>query len=222
MVTVRGMTEKRLPGIVGLLLLLAGPALASTAEIAVVDKSGRPLADAVVELSSEAQQSVPQAAQPGSEAIIDQRHETFLPLVTVVRKGGHVVFTNNDTTMHQVYSFSPIKQFAFEIDEGQRSPPVVFDAPGVAAIGCNIHDRMITYVYVADTPFAAKTDTRGIVSFGELPPGKYRGRAWHPELGTALHPFALAVAETGAKTTVALPVNGTVASAKKSMHMQMY
>ena len=216
------MTQKLLLGILGLLLLLAVPAFASSADVAVVDKSGRPLADAVIELSPEAQQPVLQAMQPASEAIIDQRHETFLPLVTVVRKGGHVFFTNNDTTMHQVYSFSPIKQFAFEIDEGQRSPPVVFDAPGVAAIGCNIHDRMITYVYVAEAPVAAKTDARGVVLFRELLPGKYHGTAWHPELGTVLRPFALVVAEAGAKTTVTLPVNGTVASVKKSMHMQMY
>ena len=216
------MTKNLFPGILGLLLLLVRPAFASQAEVTVVDKSGRPLADAVIEVSLEGQQAVSPAMQPPSEAIIDQRHETFLPLVTVVGKGGHVVFTNNDTTMHQVYSFSPIKQFAFEIDEGQRSPPVVFDTAGVAAIGCNIHDSMITYVYVAGAPLAAKTDAKGVVSFGALPPGNYHGRAWHPQLGTALRPFAFTVAEAGAKTTVTLPVNATVASTKKSMHMQMY
>src|SRR5207237_4743754 len=131
--------------------------------------------DAVVELSALAPPAIAPARLPSGEAIIDQRHETFLPLVTVVRKGGHVIFTNNDSTMHQVYSFSPIKQFAFEIDEGQRSPPVVFDKPGVVAIGCNIHDRMITYVYVADSPLAEKTDRKGLLLFADLPPGRYRG-----------------------------------------------
>src|SRR5215469_2741229 len=152
------MIGKLLPGVMGVALLLALPAFGSSAEVAVTDKSGRPLGDAVIELSPETPQRVAPAMQPPLEAIIDQRHETFLPLVTVVRKSGHVIFTNNDTTMHQVYSFSPIRQFAFEIDEGERSPPVVFDTAGIAAIGCNIHDRMITYVYVADAPFAAKTD----------------------------------------------------------------
>ena len=218
------MIESLLPGIIAALLLVAWPALASPAEVAVVDRSGRPLADAVVELSPPIQPSTAAAGEPFSEAVIDQRHETFLPLVTVVRKGGHVVFANNDTTMHQVYSFSPIKQFAFEIDEGQRSAPVVFDRPGIAAIGCNIHDRMITYVYVADSARAAKTDRAGVASFGDLPPGNYRGTVWHPQLaaGAAARPFAFAVADSGAKTTVALPVNGAVASAKKTMHMQMY
>ena len=203
-------------------LLSSRAAMAASADLAVVDRSGHPLADAVIELSPKAPQPAAPGRQPPSEATIDQRHETFLPLVTVIRKGGHVIFTNNDTTMHQVYSFSPIKQFAFEIDEGQRSPPVVFDEAGVAAIGCNIHDRMITYVYVAGTPFAAKTDARGVVSFADLPPTAYRGMAWHPQLGTATRAFAFAVGQSAVKTTVALPVNGTIASAKKTMHMQMY
>jgi plastocyanin len=215
------MSKKSLAGILAA-LLLAPSAFASPAEVAVVDKTGRRLADAVVELSTAGSGPVSAPKPPPSEAVIDQRHETFLPLVTVVRKGGHVIFTNNDATMHQVYSFSPVKQFAFEIDEGQHSPPVVFDKAGVAAIGCNIHDRMITYVYVAETPFAAKTDAGGVVSFGDLPPGNYHGTAWHPQLGSASRAFAFAVAESSAKTTVALPVNGAIASAKKTKHMQMY
>jgi len=215
------MTGKMLLGILTT-LHLACPALASPAEVAVVDKTGRPLADAVVELSAAGSGPVSTAKATPAEAVIDQRHETFLPLVTVVSKGGHVIFTNNDTTMHQVYSFSPIKQFAFEIDEGQRSPPVVFEKAGVVAIGCNIHDRMITYVYVVDTPLAAKTDAGGVVSFGDLPSGNYHGTAWHPQLGSASRAFAFAVAESRAKTTVVLPVSGTMASVKKSMHMQMY
>jgi plastocyanin len=205
------------------LLVLGAPALASSAEVAVTDKSGHPLADAVVELSAGQGAGSP-GRQLSTEAIIDQRHETFLPLVTVVRKGGHVIFTNDDTTMHQVYSFSPIRQFAFEVDEGQRSPPVVFEKPGVAAIGCNIHDRMITYVYVAEGPLAEKTDRKGLILFADLPPGQYRGTVWHPQLpqGAAPKSFSLVVLQSGGRTTVDLPVNGAVASAKKTMHMQMY
>jgi plastocyanin len=219
------MRERLWLGVAAALLLLARPVFAGSADVAVMDRSGRPLADAVVELSARAPQpaTAPARQAPG-DAIIDQRHETFLPLVTVVRKGGHVTFTNNDTTMHQVYSFSPVKQFAFEIDEGQRSTPVVFDKPGVVPIGCNIHDRMITYVYVADSPLATKTDRAGLVAFAELAPGSYRGTVWHPQLapGAAPQAFSFVVADGHAKTTVTLPFNAAIAPAKKSMHMQMY
>jgi plastocyanin len=218
------MREKLWLGVAAALLLVVWPVFAGAAEVTVVDSSARPLADAVVELSGPAPSSAAQARQPPAEAIVDQRRETFLPLVTVVRTGGHVIFTNSDTTMHQVYSFSPVKQFAFEIDEGRRSAPVLFDKPGIAAIGCNIHDRMITYVYVADSPLAAKTDHAGLAAFGDLVPGNYRGMVWHPQLapGAALHAFAFAVANGNAQTTVMLPVSAAVASTKKSTHMQMY
>ena len=218
------MTKNLWLGGVMALFVVGRPAFACAAEVTVLDRSGRPLAEAVVELSAPALQAIAPAKLPPGEAVVDQRHETFLPLVTIVRKGGHVIFTNNDTTMHQVYSFSPIRQFAFEIDEGQRSPPVEFDKPGIVAIGCNIHDRMITYVYVTDSPRAAKSDRTGVAAFTDLAPGNYRGTVWHPQLAPGSPPdaFSFAVAAGDAKTTVTLPINAALASTRKSAHMQMY
>jgi plastocyanin len=209
------------PGLLTALALTCGSACASVVEVDVTDAHGRPLSDVVVELAPP-DNSVPAESKLPGERVIDQRHETFLPLVTLIRKGGHVIFTNNDTTMHQVYSFSDIRQFAFEIDEGERSEPVVFDKPGVAAIGCNIHDQMITYVYVAAQPFAALSGATGKVTIGNLPDGQYRGTVWHPQLppGAPLPTFNLAVAGTVARTTVALPV--VAVQRKKPMHMQVY
>src|SRR3954454_22292767 len=99
-------------------VLLTTPARAASVNIQISDSAGRPAANAVVALVSQSGSAA--VSHLPSEATVDQRHETFIPLVTVIRKGGHVIFTNNDTTMHQVYSFSPIKQFEFEMDEGRR------------------------------------------------------------------------------------------------------
>src|SRR5437867_1730306 len=150
------------------LLLLGSHARAANGTIQISDTGGRPAANAVVALVSDANAQATPSNLP-TEAVVDQRKETFIPLVTIIRKGGHVVFTNNDTTMHQVYSFSPTKQFELEIDEGHRSAPVIFDKGGVASIGCNIHDRMITYVFVADTPWAAITDRAGRAQIANIP-----------------------------------------------------
>jgi plastocyanin len=203
------------------LALSCGCAPAAEVDIAVADAHGHPLADAVVELGPADNATVPGMKLPG-ENVIDQRHETFLPLVTLIRAGGHVIFTNNDKTMHQVYSFSDIKQFAFEIDEGQRSQPVVFDKPGVAAIGCNIHDQMITYVYVSAKPYAALSNEAGRATIQSVGDGRYRGTVWHPRLppGTPPVTFDIVVSGTAARTAVALPV--TVAARRKPVHMQMY
>ena len=157
----------------------ASPALAGGVSVVVSDAHGAPVASAVVELVPDAPIAMPAGHVP-AEAVIDQRHEMFIPLVSLLRQGGQVVFTNNDTTMHQVYSFSPIRQFQFEVDRGQRSKPVVFDKAGVASIGCNIHDQMITYVYVAESPLAALSDASGRVSFDHVPTGAYHANVWHP------------------------------------------
>lgn len=203
--------------------LCAAPALAASVSISITDTNGHPAAGAVVSLAPQAGGgSLPLSHLPQS-AIIDQRNETFIPLVSVIQRGGNVVFTNNDTTMHQVYSFSAIKQFAFEIDEGQRSAPVVFDKPGVAAIGCNIHDQMITYVYVADTPFVTQTGADGGGQITGVPAGSYTVSVWHPQLAPGAQPptATLDVASGEAKFALALSLTGPKPG-MKHMHMGNY
>jgi plastocyanin len=204
---------------------LAAPlAFGATVSVTVTGSDGRPAENAIVELVSQAGVPDPAVTKVPMEAIIDQRNETFLPLVSLIRRNGHVVFTNNDTTMHQVYSFSPIKQFAFEIDEGQRSAPVVFDKPGVAAVGCNIHDQMITFVYVAATPWAVRTDANGRAQIPGVPAGSYRANIWHPRLapGHASPVVALSVSGDSAQLIAALVLSAADARDKKHMHMQTY
>lgn len=199
-------------------------ARAGTVNVSIRDASGRPAENAVVELVP--QQSGGASGSPNlpEQAIVDQRNETFLPLVSLIRKGGHVVFTNNDTTMHQVYSFADTKQFAFEIDEGQRSAPVVFDRAGVAAIGCNIHDQMITYVYVASEPWALRTDTAGHGQFANVPEGHYRATIWHPQLAAGQSPpsFPLVVSGDASEFSATIALSASDPRAKKHAHMQMY
>jgi plastocyanin len=208
-------------GLLTALGLSCGCSWAAVVDVDIADARGHPLADAVVELSPVDKSTIKGTNLP-ADSVIDQRHETFLPLVTVIRQGGHVIFTNSDTTMHQVYSFSDIKQFAFEIDEGQRSQPVAFDKPGVAAIGCNIHDQMLTYVYVAAQPFAGLSNGLGRIALQGVPDGRYRGSVWHPQLppGTPLPAFDLVVTGASARTIITLPV--TAAARRKPSHMQMY
>jgi plastocyanin len=201
-------------------VLAATSAAASSLDVQISDLSGHPAANAVVALTPQGAVAEASSHLP-AEAIIDQRKETFLPLVSIVRKGGRVIFTNNDTTMHQVYSFSPIKQFEFEVDEGHRSPPVVFDKPGVASIGCNIHDHMITYVYVAATPWAALTDAAGHVEIADLPNGSYRLDVWHPQLVPG-RPAPSATVAVSSATKFALAVPLLSAGPQKHMHMGSY
>jgi hypothetical protein len=62
---------------------------------------------------------------------------------------------------------------------------VVFDKAGVVVLGCNIHDWMVGYVYVSESPYFAKTGKDGRALIGELPPREYVVRVWHAQLDGA-------------------------------------
>src|SRR5215469_8495741 len=165
-----------------LLLLPALSALAQTAEIAarVVDAAGKPVADAVV-VAVPSDGALRLQARP-REGVVDQVDKEFTPKVTAVLVGTPVSFPNNDNIRHQVYSFSPAKRFELPLYAGVPAQPVVFDKAGVVVLGCNIHDWMIGYVYVSESPYFAKTGADGKALLSELPPKEYVVRVWHPQM----------------------------------------
>jgi plastocyanin len=135
---------------------------------------GQPLADAAV--------AVEVKGRPGrtttAKAEIGQRDRQFTPQLLIVQTGTAVSFPNFDTVRHHVYSISPIKVIDIKLYSGTPTEPVVFDKPGVATLGCNIHDRMSAHVIVVDTPTFARTDANGQATF-DLPPGEHAVKAWH-------------------------------------------
>lgn len=167
------------------LAFAAGLAHAQTAEIAasVTDQQGRPVTDAVVvAVPVDGNMRPPQRPRDGT---IDQVDKEFFPKVTVVPVGASVTFPNHDDVRHQVYSFSPAKRFELPLYAGVPAQPVVFDKPGVVVLGCNIHDWMVGYVYVSESPFFAKTGKDGKAVLAELPPRAYVLHVWHPQLETS-------------------------------------
>ena len=85
-----------------------------------------------------------------------QQGKQFLPDVLVVPVGTSVHFPNRDSVRHHVYSFSPAKKFELKLYTGTPANPVVFDRAGVVTLGCNIHDRMVGWIVVVDTPYYAQ------------------------------------------------------------------
>jgi plastocyanin len=159
----------------------ASTAHAQNAEIAatVTDEAGKPVADAVViAVPADGNLRLPKAR----EEVVDQVDKEFLPKVQAVLVGTPVTFPNRDSVRHQVYSFSPAKRFDLPLYTGVPQA-VVFDKPGVVVLGCNIHDWMIGYVYVSESPYFAKTNAEGKALLTDLPPRGYIVRVWHPQLG---------------------------------------
>jgi len=165
-----------------LALLVPNPAVTDPGgvEAIVKDERGKPVADAVVSLTA----AGAPAPLPRAAAVMDQQNKEFVPFVLPVAVGTPVTFPNRDNIRHHVYSFSPAKRFELPLYIGTPAAPVVFDKPGSAVLGCNIHDWMVGHVYVLATPYFAKTSPEGRARIAEIAPGAYEARVWHPRLKT--------------------------------------
>jgi plastocyanin len=162
-----------------LALLLGTPAVAGTLRVTVVDEHGEP----VERVAVYALPSKPVAIAAGARnALMDQAHNAFVPHVLIVQTGTSVQFPNNDVVSHHVYSFSEPKTFELALYKGNAHPPVQFDRAGLVVLGCNIHDSMLGYILVVDTPHFAQTDAQGTLSLDDLPADDYEVHVWTERL----------------------------------------
>jgi plastocyanin len=140
----------------------------------VVDEQGKPLADAVVEVLTAAGEVT------GNGVLeMDQVQVQFSPRVLVINQGQSVAFPNSDNIRHHVYSFSSARPFEIKLYAAHPGAPLAFDTPGVVVLGCNIHDNMIGYIYVARSAVVGKTDAAGLLSTAYSDQVQQLS-AWHP------------------------------------------
>jgi plastocyanin len=145
----------------------------------------------------------PAKAPAQTSAQVVQRERQFRPYVLVIQTGTAVSFPNFDTVRHHVYSFSPTKTFDIKLYAGTPARPEIFDQPGVATLGCNIHDRMSAHIVVVDTPLFGKTDAQGLLRI-DVPPGHHRLLYWHPKLEASLRSQPVTVDKDGSALELAL------------------
>lgn len=140
---------------------------------------GGPLADAVVEvlLPPDLQAAYTQVG----DISVDQQQKEFVPNVSVISRSSRVNFPNSDDILHHVYSFSSAHVFELPLyGNGQNIDYYEpFEQPGVVELGCNIHDWMLGYIYVAETSLAVKTDATGEAVIQGIPAGEFQVRVWH-------------------------------------------
>lgn len=195
--TVRASKASFRPALALVLLLAGGPGMATQMQLRVLDAAGEPLTDAVVAMKKTASDG---AASPAEHAAAEppaatmaQQNQAFAPAVLAITRGTRVKFPNLDDTQHHVYSFSPTKVFELPLYKGDTHEPVEFDKTGVVALGCNIHDDMRGYIYVADTPYVALSDADGIAIFDSLTDADYELIIWHPRAEEPFIPEPLTV-----------------------------
>jgi plastocyanin len=201
-------------------MVLGAVALAARAgslEVSVVDKEGRPVADAVVVLVPAAG-GVPKQPLP-TRVTINQEKMRFVPAVSLVAVGGKGNFVNNDPWAHHVRA-SPAGVLEFNKSTGgfemlldgkregkpPRSGEATFDKAGPVLLGCHLHASMRGHVYVSDSPWAAVTGEAGTAAFDGVPSGPVTVRVWQADQLIAVPPQQMTLTDAPAKATVNLTV----------------
>lgn len=205
----------------GALCTFSQLAHAGNLTVVVADKEGRPVPDAVVVILPANKAVLPKTPLP-KDATINQEKMQFIPAVSLVAVGAKIRMVNNDPWNHHVKS-SPagINQFnttkvGFEVilegkPEGKTAKPVevLLDSPGVVTanvLGCYIHGSMRGFMFVSDSPWAAKTGANGAATFEDLPDGAAQIKVWQADQLIDLVPQTVQINATPAISTFQLSV----------------
>ncbi len=186
--------------LISLIFSAATASQAASLSVSVLDRDGKPTADAVVILMPEGK-GAPKAALPASVTIAQEKMQ-FIPALSIVPLGAKVRFVNNDPWDHHIRSSAAgAAQFAASTDtaaprgvdlrlEGKsdgkpaKFSEVTMDKAGpqsAVLLGCYLHGSMRGHVYVTDSPWAAKTNADGLAVFDDLPDGKVTVKVWQAD-----------------------------------------
>ncbi len=120
-----------------------------------------------------------------------QKDCKFLPKTRVVRKSTNLQIKNEDSVFHNIHAYELIGSARISMfNEGQQ-PGTDFaknmrmrrpDSHTIK-LECDAHDFMHEHLFVADTPYFSTVGADGSFSIGDVPPGEYTVKSWHPILG---------------------------------------
>lgn len=176
-------TKPRLGFISGILFcVFAASSQAQRLTVQLNDVDGNPLSEVVIEVLLP--EELKSAYQPSADTEVDQLDKEFVPSVSTMVVGNSVAFPNSDDILHHVYSFSPGSEFYIPLyGKGTGDDYTqAFSNAGVVEIGCNLHDWMLAYIYVAESSLNAVSDDSGQATIDNIPPGTFELRVWHSRL----------------------------------------
>ena len=160
--------------------------------VKVLDKDGKPretLKDTIAILEATGPQKPPLEKRPVLK--VRTQGKRFVPRVSFTTPGSPVAFPNLDSLLHNVFSVTPGNAFDTGHYEPGEAPRHTVRAPGLVKLYCNVHHKMNAFLWVIDTPWAEVLDGKAGLTFEGLPPGPYRLKLWHPEVGERIFPVTI-------------------------------
>ena len=135
--------------------------------------------DTVIYVDSSAVE--PPGAPAAEHPQLAQKGQAFDPRVVVVAVGGTVDFPNLDPIYHNVFSVSPPRRFDLGKYPRGQSRSITFRKSGQVNVFCDIHSDMAGFILVVPDRHWTRPAADGSYSLPDLPAGRCRLRAWHPD-----------------------------------------
>lgn len=147
----------------------------------VVNKLNNGLAYAVVSITDITQGKKKEI--PAIHPIIDQQRNTFIPRVVAILAGTTIDILNGDEELHTVHTRS-VKNQPFNLGTSYKQRiSRKFDYPETIKLFCDIHKKSYGWIVILEHPYFDITDKHGYFEISDLPPGTYKLKVWHEELG---------------------------------------
>ena len=120
---------------------------------------------------------------PHNRPTISQAGTRFSPALLVVVAGQTVEMPNDDNVAHNIFSYSPAKQFNLGIYPKGESRTVTFTKPGVVDLFCSIHRRMNGKLIIVPNPYFNQTTGGESYRIASVPAGRYVVKLWTEGMG---------------------------------------
>ncbi|MCP3670682.1 MAG: hypothetical protein GY814_09670 [Gammaproteobacteria bacterium] len=143
------------------------------------------------------------------DATIDQAGCEFKPFLQVMRNANKIAAVNQDPILHNIHtyelftgSFKGPKKTVFNVSQPEPNTVIkkvkLRKGPAIK-VECDAHDFMHGFVFVAKNPYFAVVKDDGTYNIDNVPPGKYKIKAWH---GFLKNQKAKVEVKSGAAATV--------------------
>jgi plastocyanin len=125
--------------------------------------------------------SAARAMKPNNGFQVATRKKEFVPRMITVPVGSTVTFPNDDPILHNVFSVSGANKFDLGLYRKGPGKSWTFKSAGPVRVFCNVHHSMVSYIYVADSPYYASPDAGGKFVITDVPEGGGKLEVWHEQ-----------------------------------------
>ncbi|HYM19840.1 MAG TPA: hypothetical protein VEW28_02430 [Candidatus Kapabacteria bacterium] len=110
---------------------------------------------------------------------LDQKGCDFLPHVQIIPVGAMMTVSNSDEVLHNYHIRKGDQTVSNEAQpEGSPDREVQIKTAGLLSVACDVHPWMKGFVFAAENPYYAITDSTGSFTISDIPGGDYTLTLW--------------------------------------------